>query len=486
MSLETRAGQDLFADLRYAVRALRRNPGFTLAATLVLGLGLGATTAVWSVVDTVLLSDLPYPEPDRIVRIYQQNSEANLWTLSAVDIQAIANQQKSFEAFGGARWTSAALSGTATPEQISIGKVEGGFFGAIGLTAVYGRVIDSTDDRPGAPPVAVVSHALAERALGGATQAVGKTVVLDGVAHTVVGVLPAGRKGLAGITADAWSALQLGQPPRRGPFGFRGYARLKPGVTLEAAKRDLAGISERIFPLWAASFPDKNARLTPYPLRTTIVGNAGNALGYFAAAVLLVLLIAIANVGTLMLVRVSSREQELGMRSALGASRLRLGRLVLTECLVLGFLAAVAGLGFALAGLKVVQVAGPSLPRLSELGFGWRAAAFLAVTGCGAGLLVSLSPLLQVVRRSSQTSLAPDAARAGVSRAASRTRAGFVVAEFALALPLLLGAGLLLKSFLRLQQVDPGFKPEGLGTVNIGLPTRATRAIPRGWSSGTG
>jgi predicted permease len=462
--------EDLVSDTRYSLRALRRNPGFTAAAVLVLGLGLGASTAVFSVLDAVLLSELPYPDAGRLVRIYQKNSPTNLWTLSVVDLQAIAEQQKSFDAFGGARWTDAALSGAGVPQHVAIGRVGAGFFQALGLETEAGRLLQPGDETPGAPAVVVVSHTLAERSLGGAAAAVGKSITLDGVSHTVVGVLPPKRDELAGITAVAWPALQLATPSRRGPFGYRGIARLKPGVTLDAATRDLAGISERIFPLWAAGFQDKTARLTPVPLREAIVGAADRSVTFFAGAVALVLLIAIANVGTLMLVRTSAREQELSVRAALGAARARLVRLVATECLSLGLFAGLAGLGIAAIGVRLVATLGPNLPRLAEVGLDARAVGFLGLTAILSALLVSLSPLAQVLRRAAIPSLVPDARRAGTSRSSNRARAAFVTAEFALALPLLLGAGLLLKSFLRLQQVNPGFDPVGVGSVSLGLP----------------
>jgi len=462
--------ENFVADIRYSLRALRRNPGFTAAAVLVLGLGLGASTAVFSVLDAVLFSELPYPDAARLVRVYQKNGPGNFWTLSVVDVQAIAEQQRSFDAFGVARWSSASLSGAGAPEQVAIGGVTAGFFTALGVTAAEGRLLEPRDDTPGAPAVVVLSYALAERTLGGAAKAVGRSVTLDGVSHTVVGVLPPKRNELAGITADAWPALQLTRPPRRGPFGLRGYGRLKPGVSIEAAERDLAGISERIFPIWASSFQDKTARLFPVSLRTTIIGNADRSVGFFAGAVALVLLIAIANVGTLMLVRTSAREQELSVRAALGAARPRLARLVATECLTLALLAGVAGLGIAAAGISLVGSFAPNLPRQAEVGLDARAVGFLGLAALFSALLVSLSPLAQVLRRGTAASLVPDARRAGTSRSSNRTRAAFVIVEFALALPLLLGSGLLLKSFLQLQQVDPGFNPEGVGSVDIGLP----------------
>ena len=462
--------ENLVSDTRYSLRALRRNPGFTAAAVLVLGLGLGASTAVFSVLDAVLLSELPYPDANRLVRIYNQNSPTNLWSLSTVDVQAIAQQQKSFDAFGAARWSDAALSGVGAPEHVAVGRVSAGFFQALGVTAAQGRLLQRGDESPAAPAVVVVSHTLAGRALGGAAAAIGEPITLDGVSHTVVGVLPPERADLAGIRAVAWPALQLAAPTRRGPFGLRAIARLKPGVTIEAAARDLGGISERIFPLWAAGFQDKTARLTPVPLRTTIVGAADRSVRFFAGAVALVLVIAVANVGTLMLVRTSAREQELSVRAALGAARSRMARLVATECLALTLLAALAGLGVAASGVRLVATLAPGLPRLAEVGLDVRAVGFLAVTALLSALLVSLSPLAQVLRRAATPSLVPDARRAGTSRSSNRTRAAFVIAEFALALPLLLGAGLLLRSLLRLQQVDPGFDPVGVGSVSLGLP----------------
>ncbi|MFL5493119.1 MAG: ABC transporter permease, partial [Gemmatimonadales bacterium] len=167
---------DLLADIRFALRALRRNPGFTATVILVLALAIGASTAVFSVVDTVLLADLPYPHADRLVRVYQQNSPTNLWTLSLVDVQAIQQQQRSFDAFGAARWGAAALSGMGHPEQIRVVHVTSGFFRALGLTAAAGRLIESGDETPGAPPVVVISQALAAERLGGAAAAVGRTL----------------------------------------------------------------------------------------------------------------------------------------------------------------------------------------------------------------------------------------------------------------------------------------------------------------------
>jgi putative ABC transport system permease protein len=460
---------DLLADTRFALRALRHNPGFTATVILVLALAIGAATAVFSVVDTVLIADLPYPHADRLVRVYQQNSPTNLWTLSEVDVQAIQEQQRSFDAFGAARWGAAALAGAGRPEQIPVVRVTSGFFGALGLEAAAGRLIEPRDEAAGAPPVVVVSQALAGERLGGASAAVGRGITLDGVGHTVIGVLPPRVHEPAGMDAVAWPVLQMATPTRRGPFGLRGIGRLKPGVTIEASARDLAGISERIFPIWEAGFKDRVARLTPYPLRDTIVGNARHQLRLFAGAVVLVLLVAIANVATLLLVRASARGHELSVRATLGASRPRLARLVVTESVVLTLLAAAAGLGLAALGLRLVSLIAPNLPRAEEVALGGRAIMMAAGLALMSGVLVSVSPVAAVLG-GRLTALRADTRRSGGARWTNTVRGVLVAAEFTLALPLLLAAALLANSFLRLQQVDPGYDAASSFSVWLAPP----------------
>jgi predicted permease len=458
--------EELGADLRYALRGLRRNPGFTATAVLVLGLGLGATTAVFSVMHAVVLANLPYPEPDRLVIVVEKNSPTNMWNISTADATAVREQQRSFEAWGEITRGEAALSGTGNPERIAVARASAGYFKAVGVPVAKGRLIEPSDEASDAPPVVIVTHALAARILGGADRALGRAITLDGISHTVVGILPPGRDELGGARAPIWPALKLPAPVRRGPFWLRGFARLKAGVTIEMAAADLAAISARILPLWS-DFPDSLAKLTPIPLRDRIVGRAQGQVGLFAGAVLLVLLLAITNVATLVLVRASAREPEVAVRVMLGAGRGRIARLLVTENILLTLAAAAAGLLLASFALKLAVSQLPNLPRIQDAALDWRAVTFAVAAALLSGILVSLSPVSAL---SGRGGIRTDARRAGTGRRTNAVRSALVTAEFALALPLLVGAGLLLNSFVRLSRVDPGFDPEGLVAVGVALP----------------
>ena len=465
-----RGVEGLAADVRFAGRALRRNPGFAAAVVAVLGLGIGASAAVFRVVDAVLIAQLPYPRAAQLVQIVERNSPTNTWALSTADYLGIRDQQRSFDAFGVVQRGEAALSGAGAPEQVPVGRATAGFFAALGVRPEAGRLLEAADEAPGAPPVVVVSHRFADRALGGAPAAVGRSVTIDGVSHTVVGVLAAGVDALAGVPAAAWPALQPRPPTRRGPFWLRGVGRLRPGVDLAEARRDLAAISLRLLPLYG-DWHDSTSRLTPVPLRAAIVGKADRAVTLFAVAVALVLLVAIANVATLLLVRATSRQHELWVRAALGASRGRLGRLMVVECALLSSLAGLAALAIAAAGLRAVGVVAPALPRLAEVTFDARVVLFVVAASAASGVLVGLPAVAAVLAgRVAAAGTRPDDLRSGAGRRTNLTRGALVVAEFALALPLLLGAGLLLNSFLRLEQVNPGFEPAGLVSLGLSLP----------------
>lgn len=471
----TRAFEDLLADGRYALRSLRRQPAFALTVILVLSLGLGATTVVASIMDAVVLADLPYPEPDRLVHVMEQNAPDNRWGLSNADVSAIRDEQRSFAAFGAAQRGVVALTGPGAPERIVAGRATAGFFDAVRITPAVGRLIRPGDEAVDAPPVLVLSDRIARERFGTASTAVGKTLAIDGVAHTIVGVLPPGADDLAGFPADAWSALSLPPPTRRGPFGLGGVGRLRPGVTLDAAARDLAGVSARLLPRWP-DFRDSTARLTPRPLRELVVGSSGRSVGLLAGGVGLVLLLAVFNVATLVLVRTSARGPELAVRVMLGARRGRVVRLLLTENLLLTLVAGLVGIGLAVASLDVVVRQLPTLPRIARATIDWQVMAAGLATALAAGVAVSLSPILALGGAPLPRQAA--AQRTGPGAAANRMRRAFVVGQFTLAWPLLAVAGLLLVSFARLQRVDPGFDPDGLMSVAMTLPPTRYPDLP--------
>lgn len=460
---------ELGRDLRFAMRAVARNPGFSLTVVLVLGTAIGTAAVAWRVVDTVLLRELPFPHGERLVRIYQQNSPTNRWSLSTVDVQAIAAEQRSFDAFGAAGYFGATLAGAGTPEQVEGTRVSAGLLAALSIAPATGRGLVPADEAPDAPPVTLVTHAFARDRLGGDQAAVGRTLVLDDRSYTVVGVLPRGTEEFAGMRGPFFPALQLATPTRRGPFGLHGIGRLRDGVTLEDAAQDLTGISARVFPPWRAAFQDSTARLTPYALRRTLIGDAGGQVWLFAAAVALVFLVAIANVATLTLVRASARETELTVRAVLGAPRFRLARLVIVECLVLTGFATLLGAVIAAGGTALVVRVAPGLPRLAELGAGGPGLLVLLVLGLTAGTLVSIVPVVSVLSGVLSHGRA-DALRSGGARHRQRLRGLLVAAEFALAVPLLLTAALLARSLAQLQRVDPGFDAARSFSVAIGLP----------------
>jgi predicted permease len=458
--------EDLVADVRHAARVLVAAPVFALTVIMVLGGALGGATAVFAVADSLLLSDGRYGLSDRLVRIYQSNSPSNRWSLSAVDARALLEQQRSFDAIGFARWSDVALSAGGEPERALAVRATTGFFAAAGTRTAAGRLIVSSDEAPSAPEVAVVSHAFAEERFGGA--AVGRDLVVDGMHHTIVGVLPEGLTEVAGMRSRIWLPLTIAAPTRRGPFWLHGIGRLREGVSGEAAAADLANISRQIFPLWASSFRDRSALLTPYPLRDTILGDAPRRIGLFGGAVVLLWLIALANVATLMLVRATARGQELTIRMALGASRGRVARLLITDSIVLTLGAGTAGLAAAAIGIRLSRVVAPELPHIADASLNFRCLLFAIAAAVASGVIVSVPALA--------ASLAPAAARvrmetrrAGRDRRTSRLRTVLVAVEFALAVPLVACACWFVQSMWRLQAIDPGFTPAGGVTVNVQL-----------------
>jgi putative ABC transport system permease protein len=462
---------ELWHDLRYSARALAHAPAFTISAALVLALGIGASTAVFSAVDAVLLARLPYPHDEQLVRVYQQNSPTNRWTLSAVDVQAIERLGRSFAAVGALRSSEVGVSAGGDTERLNVGYITAGFLDALDVSLAAGRRLTLADEPVASPAVAVIGFQYATQKFGSAAAAIGRTVTIDGVAHGVVGVLRPGDVRLASRLADVWPVMRRVTPSRRGPFGLFVVARIHQGVTIDAARRELADISVRIFPDWQAGFQDKVARLTPYSLRQVIIGDAARPLSLFIAAVALVLLIAVANVGSLSVVRAMRRWREMSLRAALGASRGRLVRLIITESVVLATAGGALGIAVGWLGLKLLQRFASAIPRLNTAHLDGRAVAVAIGAGIIAGFAIGIVPAMRLLTGDGGRAQRDGSRAVGDGKLTNRVRAAFVTAEFALALPVLAAGALLLNSVMRLQRVDTGFDPRNVYTMRIGLPT---------------
>ena len=473
------------ADVRAAVRSLRREPGFALTVVLTLALGIGASTAVYSIADGVLLEALPYTDPDRLVYITLQNERFPRLGMSVVDYLAIHERQDgAFEAVAGlihSRQAHAggpplpnrvAVTGGNEPESVSAAWVAGRLFTVLGIEMAAGRDFLAGEDQPGADPVVVISHAFAERVFAPLSRgsAIGRQVFIEGNSFTVVGVLPRGMREIAGVRADAWPQLHLHPPGRRGPFYLRVFGRLAPGVAAERAAAELGRISDEIFPLWASGFQDRTARMVAMPLRDVIIGDVGPVLLIVSGAVALVLLITVANVAGLTLARAVGRQCELAVRAALGAGFGRLTRFVLVENLVLAAAGGLLGTGFGVAGIEGFRRLGPSLPRLDQVGPDTGVLAFVVVVTLACGVLIGLSPLALVLPGGPGRSLRAAGRSTTSSGATQRLRGALVFVEFALTVPLLVAAALLLVSLFNLQAADPGFAARDALSVAIGLP----------------
>lgn len=454
----------LLLEIRQAVRGLVRRIGYSASVVLTLALGVAAVASVFALVDGVLLRPLPYPAAERLMLIRNQNLQGE-WNTSVVDLRAIESQNRSFEAVAAMRSMDVIATDGPESQWVDARWVTAGFFDVMGVAPARGRGFHPGEDRPEAAPVVVLSAAFADRHFGAGTDAIGRTLTLDGVAHTVVGVMPPGVDQLPGVRADAWPAMRLEEPRRRGPFLLNTVARLQRGVSPEQAAADLEAISRRIYPLWQEGFQDETARLAPRSLHSAIVGDSGNFLWIALGAVVVVLLIAIVNVANLVLMRTTERLRDLAVRATLGATRQRLARLLITENLLLAAVGGVAGIGLAAVLLELYRAIGPELPRLAEVAIDARVVAVVAAVVLVNGLLLGTIPLLFAGTRS-----LVQQERGPTERSSQHLlRNGLVVLEFALTLPLLIAAGLLINSLVQLQRVDPGFEADHLLTARVRL-----------------
>jgi predicted permease len=464
--------QTLWQDLRYGARTLLKNPGFTLIAVLTLGLGIGANTAIFSVVNGVLLRPLPYHESERIVTLLNNGrypvSPANFLDFRA-NSQSFA-QMAAAEAWGGA------LAGADRTEAISGLRMGEGLFALLGEQPLLGRTLQAEDYQPGKDHALVLSHKLWQRAFGGDPNIIGRQLMLSGESYAVVGVMPARFQfpPFWSTRAEMWAPLDL--RPRataRGGNSLRVFARLKPGVTLQQAQSEIDVMNKRL----AQAYPEANTGLNIRvdPLNEKVVGNIRRALLVLSGAVGFVLLIACANVACLLLARASARQKEAAVRVALGASRWRIIRQSLTESLLLSVCGTAVGMLLAVWGVDwlTTLLSGNSssftvrLPRLSEIKIDATALGFTLAVTLATSLLFGLAPALAASKPDLNQTL-KESGR-GTSCGRRRLRETLVVAELALALVMLIGAGLLINSFLKLQALDPGFNPRNVLSMTVSL-----------------
>jgi len=458
----------LIQDLRYAARTLRKSPGFTLVAVLTLALGIGATTAIFSVVDGVLLRPLPYAAPDRLVVVWESNRRGALHNVvnpgNFLDWQERA---RSFADMGIFTWAGLTLTGDR-PEHVQGVAVSTNLLGVLGVHPLLGRTFVAADADSGGPRTIVLSYGLWARRFGADTAVVGRSVAVAGGFARVVGVMPPFFRPL--FHEDYWEPFRLTPQMRQRSGRYTVVvARLNDGVGVPQAQAEMTVIAhglERDYPKFNTGWG-----ATVVPLTEQVVGEARRPLLVLLGAVTMVLLIACANVGNLLLARAAARKREVAVRSALGASRGRLGRLWVVECLLLSGTGAALGVVFASWGVALLRVLAPSgAPRLDDVSVDGRVLAFTAGVALFSALLLAVATVRSAAGREPAGALRAAEGRVTSGRAARRFRGGLVAAQVSLALVLLVGAGLLVRSLARLLAVDPGFDPAHVATTHIALP----------------
>ncbi len=461
----------IWRDLRYALRTLGRNPGFAAVSVLALGLGIGANSAIFTVVNSVLLQPLHFDKPEQLVVVRERNLKGGFpqFSLSPGNYVDYRDHNHSFTGFTAFQGRGYNLSGGAEPERLRGSRVTTDFFRVMGRAPILGRTFTSAEGADGAPLVAILSYGLWQRRFAGRSDALGQTLKMNEELYSVVGVMPADFE-FPGRT-EIWTPLTMNAQnwQQRGGHYLGGVARLKEGVTLTAAMADLNIAAARA----EQQFPASNLGwdTTLKTLQEQTVGNVRPAMLTLTAAVGFVLLIACVNLANLLLSRSTARRREIGIRSSLGAGRGRLIRQLLTESVVLGLLGALFGLVLAKIGTGLLANMNPNiLPRAKEIALDARALGFTGAIAVLTGLLFGLAPAIHMAKTDLMGALRDGGRGNAIGFRRNRLRSVLVVAEVALALVLLSGAGLLMRSFYRLQSMDPGFDPHGLLTFHLNLP----------------
>jgi putative ABC transport system permease protein len=459
----------LLADLRYAVRTLRSSPVFTTATVLTMALTIGANTAIFSVVNAVLIRPLPFASPDRLMQVGEKNDKLGLSNFAASMLNYLSwkEQNRSFQALGAVGGATYTLTGRGDPEQFNGGNISPSLLPILGIQPVLGRGFREGDDRPGAPPIALISQALWRRRFAGERSVIDAHVTLNGVDYTVVGIAPAGLPFLT--TGDIWTPLTVDPSHEiRLNHVLAVYGRLRPGVTQQQAQAEMNLVSTRV----DAQFPEvKDWGIQLTGLAGTIISdNLRTALLVLLCAVGFVLLIACANVANLLLSRATSRQKEIAIRTALGASRRRMLAQLLTESLLLSVSGGAAGLLAALWSLRIVNRSLPQgLLPVAEVAVDSSVLFFALGITLATGLLFGLAPAWHAAR-TDLNSILKQGGRSSIGGQRLIVRNGLVAGELALATILLVSAGLLMQSLLRLQQVHVGFRPEGVLTFQLAPP----------------
>ena len=475
---------NILQDIRYGVRSLIKTPGFTAVAIIVLALAIGANTAIFTVVNAVLIRPLPYANSDRLVMLWETNPRFQI----GIDALPVTpgtfmdwrEESRVFEYVSalGAGWIN--LSGSGEPERISAAGVSTNFFRLMGTEPRLGRAFQDDEEKPGANKVVVISYALWQRRFGGAEDIVGKQMTLDGESYTVVGVAPEGFQfprahelpyfvGVSSPT-ELWRPMTLADDfvsRKRANHQLSVIAKLKPGVTREQAQAEMNAIALRL----EQAYPENQGiGAKVVPLSEQVVGNSKIALLVLMGAVGLVLLIACANIANLLLTRSTARHKEIAIRIALGATRAHVVRQLLIEALLLSLTSAIAGTLLSLWGVKaMLALSRQNLPRLNEVGIDLTVLAFTVAIALLTSLLFGLTPALQASKINLVQALKDGSRGVSGGQRASRVRGLLVIAEVALSLVLLIGAGLMIKSLAHLLKIDPGFKPDRALTMNIAL-----------------
>jgi predicted permease len=462
----------LVQDLRFGLRMLAKSPGFTAVAILTLALGIGANTALFSVVNGVLFKPLPYPQPEKLVWLAESKPNFATGSISFPNFRDWQKDNRTFSGMATYRSYDFNLIGLGDAEQLHARFIASDFFNVLGVNPIIGRTFSPGEDDVGRAPIVMISEGLWRRKFSASPDALGKSINLDGMGYTIVGVIPASFD-FSGIFREIDIYAPIGQwsnpllMKRGAGLGFHGVGRLKPGVTIDQARADMARVSSNL----AAAYPDTNKGIgaAVRPLKQTVVGEVQVLLLVLLAAVGFVLLIACVNVANLMLARAAARTREFAIRAALGAGQARLIRQLLTESLLLAITAGALGLLLARWGTRAaLHLLAQGLPRANEVTLDARALLFTVVLSLGCGIFFGLAPALKARARNLHDTL-KEGGR-GESGSRHRAQGVLVVVEMAMALVLLISAGLMVRSLTALWNVNPGFDPHNVLTLGVALP----------------